>query len=121
MNELIDQVTPLTRGIIWITQNMADPANPHYAGIDYLLDGLLTANIQKVPQASSRVIIGQNFNNPLYVLIVSEVKTNEVQSFLSLFASNLNSENSVLMIDELNLFPSIKSEFKSISSNLKQF
>ena len=120
MNELINQVTPLTRGIIWLTQNMSDPENPHYAGIDYLLDGLLTANIQKVQNASSRVIIGQNFNNTLYVLILSEVKTAEVQSFLSLFADDLTSENSILMIDELDIFPSIKSEFKSIASYLKQ-
>lgn len=121
MNELINQVTPLTRGIIWFTKNMADSANPHYEGIDYLLDGLLTANIHKIPNASSRVIIGQNFNNPLYVLVVSEVKNPEIQSFLALFEKDLTPENSILMIDELNIFQSIKSEFKSIATHLKQF
>lgn len=118
MNELLNQVTPLTRGIIWLTTELQSE-NPHYAGIDYLLDGLLTANLQASKNLSSRVIIGQNFNHPLYVMVIKEIKSAEIQSFLSLLKNYLGPENDVIVINELENSGNLKAELKSILSHLK--
>lgn len=119
MNELLNLVTPLTRGIIWLTPNELRNENLHYAGIDYLLDGLLTANLQASQDLSSRVIIGQNFNHPLYVMIIKEIKSAEIQSFLTLLKNHLGPENDVIVINELESSSNLKAELKSIASHLK--
>lgn len=119
MNELINQVTPLTRGIIWLVKDESDVENPHYREIDYLLDGLLTANLQTSKDVSSRVIIGQNFNQALYVMVIKEAKSAEIQSFLALLKNQLGPENDIIVIDESNALPGLKAELKSIGPHLR--
>lgn len=119
MNDLKSQVTPLTRGIIWITQDESNSSNPHYGEIDYLLDGLLTANLKVATELSSRVIIGQNFGNSLYVMIVREPKSSELESFVSLFKKDLGPENDILVIDERDGFSKIKGDLKEIANHIK--
>jgi hypothetical protein len=118
MNDLIKLVTPLTRGIIWLVKDGPALDNPHYSEIDYLLDGLLTANLKATNPDSNKVIVGQNFNQLLYVLILRDFKSTEVQSYVALF-KNLNPENDIIVIDECDGFSKLKSELKPISSNLK--
>lgn len=119
MNNLLNQVSPLTRGIIWLTEKEQNFQSPVYKDIDYLLDGLLTANLETVENVKSRVIVGGNFNKSFFVLVASEINPAEVQSYLSLFSNDLISENDILVIDEINKFEALKPHLKAISSNLR--
>lgn len=118
MNDLKTHVTPLTRGIIWLTKDESNIKNPYYCEIDYLLDGLLTANLKDSASVSSRVIVGQNFDKPIYVYVAKEVKTAELESFVSLL-KDLKQEDDVLVIDELNAYDSLKKDLKTLSGHLK--
>lgn len=119
MSSLLNQVTPLTRGIIWLTKNERDVQNPYYKEIDYLLDGLLTANLNTAKDLSSQVIIGNNFDKLFYVLVAKDVLPAEVNSYLSLFQNDLVSENDILVIDESKSFEKLKPLVKSISSQIR--
>ena len=88
MSNLINHITPLTRGIIWFISEES-PSNQYYADIDYLLDGLLTSNFASAKNLTSRLVIGENFGRSLYVMIVKEVKHQEIDSFISLIKKDL--------------------------------
>lgn len=118
MSDLIKNVTPLTRGIIWLVKDERDVHNPIYSEIDYLLDGLLTANLHVTNSASSRVIMGKNFNQLLYVLVAQNVVPAEFNSYVSLF-KNLTPENDILIIDEMKAVDKIKPLLKNLSSHLR--
>ena len=118
MNELIKQVTPLTRGIIWLIKDEST-TNPYYAQIDYLLDGLLTANLTITPDLSSRLIIGQNFTKSLYVMVIKEVRPKEIESFVSLIKNELGPENDITVIDEWNGSEILRPILKEIGHHLR--
>jgi len=118
MNDLIKYVTPLTRGIIWLAKDETDHTNPRYSEIDYLLDGLLTANLKTTPTASSRVIIGKSFNQPIYVLIAKEILPKEINSYISLL-ENLSPDTDILVVDEFDGLTRIKSQLSGLSSHLR--
>jgi hypothetical protein len=119
MNKLIDQVTPLTRGIIWLVNERPEVSNPHYGELDYLLDGLLTANLANTENFTSQVIIGNNYNSPLYVMIIKEINAREVESYVSLLEKDLITENDFIVIDESKNFEKLKPHIKKISSRIK--
>lgn len=119
MSSLLNQVTPLTRGIIWLTENERDVQNPYYKEIDYLLDGLLTANLNAARDVSSRVIVGNNFDKLFYVLVAKDILRSEIDSYLSLFQNDLVTENDILVIDEAKSFEKLKPLVKSISSQIR--
>lgn len=119
MSKIVDQVTPLTRGIIWLTKDESNISNPHYQDIDYLLDGLLTKNLQASSAVSSKVLVGKNFGNSLFVMIVKEIIRNEVESFVTLIKSDLGPENDVIVIDEWDGLSLLNKEAKDIQSNLR--
>ena len=119
MSDLIKQVTPLTRAILWIVKEDVSARSPHYDEIDYLLDGLLTRNLGVNGEVSSRVIVGENFNRPIYIMIMKEFKSSEIESFISLFNKDLGPENDIIVIDESEQLPKMKNELKSISANIK--
>ena len=119
MNNLLNHVTPLTRGIIWLTEDEKNQDSSYYKEIDYLLDGLLTANLKTVENVTSRVIVGKNFDKLFYVLVTNKVVPAEVQSFLSLFEKDLSSENDIILIDENNQAAALKPFVKSIASQFK--
>lgn len=106
MNELLSQVTPLTRGIIWLTEGTQK--SNRYETIDYLLDGLLTANQLASDATSSRLYVGKNFNFPLYVFVASELKASELTSFFGLIKDGVLAEHEILVIDEKGLFESLR-------------
>jgi hypothetical protein len=119
MNDLVKNVTPLTRGIIWLVPDERDNSNPRYSEIDYLLDGLLTANLKASPEASSsRVIIGTNFSRPLYVLIAQKIVQSEIDSFITLL-KDLNVENDILIVDQAKGLSKIQSQLAKLNSHLK--
>lgn len=120
MNEIKSLVTPLTRGVIWLARDEKDSQNPVYRDLDYLLDGLLTANIRENGDLqTSRVIVGRSYGELLLVLIVKEIKKSEISSFVSLVKNGLVTENDVLVIDEQLTLPSLKDDLKEISTHLK--
>lgn len=119
MSNLINQVTPLTRGIIWLAKDESDELNPLYQQIDYLLDGLLTSHLKTSQNVSSRVIVGKNFNKSFFVMIIREAKRQELESFLSLFQKELLPEDDVIVIDESQSFERIKSDVKKISGHIR--
>ena len=119
MSSLINQVTPLTRGIIWLVSDEIKPNTKVYGEIDYLLDGLLTANLNTEVDFSSRVLMGNNFDQPLWVMVIREIKTQELQSFASLFKSEFGPGNDIIVIDESHSLAKIKTDLKGIASNLK--
>lgn len=120
MNDLKKVVTPLTRGIIWLPKDQELSRNPHYADLDYLLDGLLTANLKETDSTfSSKVIIGNNYGKLLYVYVVREIQPNETESFVTLVKKDLMAENDILIIDETDSSGKMKSQLSEISSHLK--
>lgn len=119
MSELIKAVTPFTRGILWFVKDHFESQSKYYEEVDYLLDGLLTANLVISHPAQSRVILGNSFNNSIYVFIVNEAKMSEIQSFISLVQKDLGPENDIIVIDEASRFENFKHDFKEISAHLK--
>lgn len=120
MSDLKRIVTPLTRGIVWLPKEQDLSNDSRYAEIDYLLDGLLTANFKgNSGSFSSRLIIGSNFGKLLYVFVIKEIMTNEVESFVSLIKKDLLPENDIIVVDETDSSHKLKKDFTEIFSHLK--
>jgi len=102
MNDLLEQVTPRTRAILWLTKEEVTSSLPIYKGIDYLLDGLLTASLLSTSLETSMVIVGKNFGNPLYVFIAKTLPPKELESFLDLLKPVVSAENDILVVDEMD-------------------
>ncbi|MES2529079.1 MAG: hypothetical protein V4598_18475 [Bdellovibrionota bacterium] len=101
MNDLIREVTPLTKGIVWLRPEELSPKDDHYQAIDYLLNGLLTATLKNNSTQTS-LLMGQNFNRKIYVFATQkDVKKNELASFFSLLEKDLNSEDKILVVDDV--------------------
>lgn len=113
MSNLLSQITPLTKGILWLSIDVS-PANNHYREIDYLLDGLLTASLVENKGAKSQLIVGENFGKSFYVMIVSEQKENELLSFLQLIKKDLGPESNLVVIDEKACLEGIKPTLKDL-------
>lgn len=118
MNDLIKQVTPLTRGIIWLVQDEKNIGNPYYSELDYLLNGLLTASVSQGIDLPSRVMIGENFSRSLVVMVANDIKSSDVENYASL-VKDLGPEDNILLIDELNLGEKLKLLTKEISPYLR--
>ncbi|MBA2405525.1 MAG: hypothetical protein H0V66_12185 [Bdellovibrionales bacterium] len=113
MTDLLAQVTPLTKGIIWITSGEITIQNKFYKEIDYLLNGLLTATLNST-RSGSHVLLSENFGNNFYVL-AGNIESSSLKNYLELVKPHLNVENQVLLIDESDSFKDLK---KSIPSEL---
>jgi hypothetical protein len=107
MNDLLSQITPSTKGIIWIPAGPIRPKTGSYDEIDYLLNGLLTLTLQS-GENESLLLVGENFGHSLYVLITEEVGSKTVKNFSEVIKNHLNSENEICVIDEKNLFPALQ-------------
>lgn len=121
MSNLVPQVTPLTRGIIWLSKDAPKPANEIYKGIDYLLDGLLTSSLKEVTN-EHQIFLGQNFGNAIYVLITSEVNKAQLENFMTLVKNGLTAESDILVIDEMGAMGTLqKSAPEDLAQKLKLF
>jgi hypothetical protein len=118
MNELLSHITPLTRGVIWLTKNEIHPDDENYRAIDYLLDGLLTARLKNETASTHHVLLGSSFGRPLYVYIFNEIKEAELKSYLDLLSPLLTDENDVLVIDETS---GLENLLKKIPKNLNGY
>ncbi len=118
MNDLIKQVTPLTRGIIWLVQDEKNTLNPYYSELDYLLNGLLTATLSKGLDTPNRVMIGENFNRSLIVMIANQITSADFDNYATLL-KDLGPEDNILLIDELNLGEKLSNMTKNINPYLR--
>ena len=115
MTDLLAQVTPLTKGIIWLTSGSISAQKKFYKEIDYLLNGLLTATLASQPDFS-HVLVSENFGQTFYVFAGSNAQAKDIESFLELIKSQLEAENNVLLIDEKDSFNGLR---KSIPIELQ--
>lgn len=101
MNDLIQEVSPLTSAIVWLRPTEVSAQDAHYKALDYLLDGLLTATLKENNSPTS-VLIGKNFNRKLYVLATKGPQKAELESFLSLFEKELKTDDRILVVDDVS-------------------
>jgi hypothetical protein len=118
MSNLTNQVSPLTKGILWLAGDLS-PTNIYYKEIDYLLDGLLTASLEGFRKSHGQLVVGENFGSPFYVMIVQEPRESELLSFLHLIKKNLRTESNIIVIDEKNLFEEVRPFLKDLTSYFK--
>lgn len=118
MSDFRKFVTPSTAGIIWLAKEGELSDSPYYSDVDYLVDGLLTQNINSTPQLSSRTLVAESFGKKLIVLIVQRINESEIESFLNLFP-DLSSENDFVLIDESDNISKIKSKLSALESRLR--
>jgi hypothetical protein len=101
MNDLIREVTPLTKGIIWLRPEEISTQSEHFKAIDYLLNGLLTATMKENTHETS-LLIGQNFSRKIYVFTtMKEIRKSELASFFSLLEKELGTEDRILIVDDV--------------------
>lgn len=104
MTDLLAQVTPLTKGILWFTTGELNPQMSFYKDVDYLLNGLLTATRNSSPDCTSHVLISENFGKNFYVLAGNNVNETDIRSYFDLVATQLEGESEFLVIDESSSF-----------------
>ncbi len=110
MNSLLNQVTPSTRAIIWLTQADIAPSHSWYKSMDYLLDGLLTANRDSLAQGKSHLLVGKNFGHPFFLLVVRELEKKELDGFVTVVYPELKEGQKILVMDEDQNFESLKKQ-----------
>lgn len=104
MSDLVREVTPLTRAIIWLAPPELKSGDSNYKSVDYLLDGLLTATYLQ-SGCNNQVILGKNFSKTFYVLVaLNNPSATELESFLSLVKKDLKAEEKVLVVDEQGMY-----------------
>jgi len=117
MTSLLSQVTPLTKGLLWLTSGVISSENSFYKDVDYLLNGLLTATLKSSSAEGGHVLLSDNFGNPFYVLVSNTFSEKEIGSFFELIKTQLNDESNILLVDEAQAFAKIQKvapkEFKS--------
>ncbi len=99
MNDLIQEVTPLTKAIVWLRPETLSSQDQHYKAIDYLLDGLLTATL-KENNSPSFLLVGKSFNRQLFVFAIRESNQKDLNSFLSLVEKDMKAEDRILVVDD---------------------
>jgi SRSO17 transposase len=108
MTDLLNQVTPLTKGIIWLPDGSPETSRRFYREIDYLLNGLLTATLKQSVE-TSQVLVGENFGESFFVFVGLKTNAKELTNFLDLIKTQLAAETNLLLIDETNSFSQLKS------------
>jgi hypothetical protein len=108
MTDILAEVTPLSRGLIWLRKEEPVTASKTYKWIDYLLDGLLTATVNATEAAPTGLLIGRNFGKDFYVFIpAADMSEKEFTSFYNLLSPLLTAEEDILIIDENESHPKL--------------
>lgn len=110
MSDLIKEVTPLTRALIWLMPSEVSPTQARYKEIDYLVDGLLTATFTHSPQ-TSHLLMGKSFGRDLYVYCISDNSPKMMESYVSLMEKELGGEDRILIIDDRTEGPPVEKSF----------
>ena len=104
MINLLAQITPQTRGLLWFTSQPLGPERPFYKDVDYLLNGLVTSTLATSGAKPCHVLVGENFGQLFYVLIGQALPEKELTSFFELIKPRMNDGASLLLIDENQSF-----------------
>ena len=104
MTNLLSQVTPLTKGLLWFTSGELSPEKSFYKDVDYLLNGLLTATLKSSSAEGSHVLISENFGQSFFVIVGNKVSEKEFNSYFNLINPQLTGEGNILLIDETGEF-----------------
>lgn len=99
MSDLIKEVTPLTRALIWLMPADISPTHPRYKEIDYLVDGLLTATLTHSSQ-NSHLLMGKSFGRDFYVYCVSENSPKMMESYVAMMERELSGEDRILVVND---------------------
>lgn len=116
MTDLLAQVHPITRGILWFSAGQISTQKSFYKDVDYLLNGLLTATLNASPDFSSHVLVSENFGQNFYVLAAQNINESELRSFFQLMTTQAEGEIEFLVIDETKEFTKFQ---KLIPTQLK--
>jgi hypothetical protein len=108
MTDILSEITPLSRGIIWLRKEEVVNFSPIYKMVDYLLDGLLTAKMNAHSTSPTGLLVGKNFGKDFYVFLSSsETAINEVSSFYTLLSPLLSSDEDILVLDETDSYANL--------------
>lgn len=107
-SDLLSQVTPQTRGLLWLTNEAITSQLPFYKGVDYLLNGLLTSTLKIKEFQNCYVLVGENFGKVFYVIVCQDWSENEFRSFFNLVKPQMEEGSHLLLIDENNSFPKVQ-------------
>ena len=105
MTDILSEVTPLTRGLIWLRHEEVISSSSIYKWIDYLLDGLLTATINANKNPPMGLLVGKNFGKDFYVFLSHhELGQKELTSFYNLISPLMTTEEDILIVDETDSY-----------------
>lgn len=121
MSELLKRITPKTIGIMWFCKDEKNLLPSLYSEVDYILNGLLTASLREHPVLNSRLIVGENFGRPFFVLISSQPSASDIDGFLTLVKKNLREETDVVLIDEVDAMTKLERELRDILPSLRLY
>lgn len=107
-NGLLSQVTPLTKGLLWLTSSPVSVDKSFYKDVDYLLNGLLTATLKKSEANGSYVLVTENFGKSFYVIVGNETTDAELKNYFELLKPLMMDDNNILLIDESGSFAKIQ-------------
>ena len=108
MTSLLSHVTPLTKGLVWLSSGDVSVEKSYYKEVDYLLNGLLTATLKSSAANGGHVLLSENFGQPFYVLVSNNFSEKEIASFFELIKSQVHEESNILLIDEIEAFGKVQ-------------
>lgn len=100
MNNLLKQITPNTKGVIWISPEIDDVQSYYFKTLDYLLNGLYSATKLANPEAKDHTFVGDSFGRSVYVYVAKEFKNDSLKNFFSLFDQSLTDDQRIIWISE---------------------
>jgi hypothetical protein len=108
MTNILSQVTPLTKGLLWLTSSPVSVDKSFYKDVDYLLNGLLTATLKKSEATGSHVLITENFGQSFYVIVGNEATDGELKNYFELLKPVMKDDSNILLIDESGSFAKVQ-------------
>ncbi len=127
MDQLIEQITFKTIGILWITKVELNRKLKYFEQLNYLFDGLLVKSSQDKIASSKptpeHFFIGTSFGHPLMLIHLEagekKISENIFTDAMKLFQSNADENNNeILIIDECNntkLLEKVSSQFSQFT------
>ncbi len=108
MTNILSQVTPLTKGLLWLTSSPVSVDKSFYKDVDYLLNGLLTATLKKSEATGPHVLITENFGQSFYVIVGNEATDGELKNYFELLKPVMKDDSNILLIDESGSFAKLQ-------------
>lgn len=100
MSDLISQVSPSVKAIIWVPGSAPKFTDGTYKSVDYILDGLLTAKLKHTDRLESQVLLGTSFGKNLYIFISENVEAKDLKNLKTLISTDLADDSEILVVNE---------------------